>query len=128
MNPRIGRIILFAKDMEKMTTFYEVVIGLRRVQTPDDSDEFVALDAGGIHLCLHRIPEHYAREIEIATPPVAREGTPIKVCFHAPDVRRTRGELEFRGAMLGPVREFGHLHLCDGTDPEGNVFQLSNRF
>lgn len=35
----ISRVILFAKDMEKMTTFYEEVIALRRVQTPDDSDE-----------------------------------------------------------------------------------------
>jgi len=124
---RVSRIILFANDMEKMTPFYEAIIGLRRVGTPEDSDDFVALDAGGVHLCLHRIPEQYARDVEVAIPPVAREGTPIKVCFHSPDVRHARGVLESRGARLGPVREFGNLHVCDGIDPEGNVFQISNR-
>jgi len=127
VNLGVSRIILFAKDMEKMSTFYEVIIGLRRVETPDDSDDFVVLDAGGVRLCLHRIPEQYARDIEISSPPVAREGTPLKICFHSSNVRHARGVLESRGAMLGPVREFGSLHLCDGTDPEGNVFQLSNR-
>ena len=127
MKLEVGRIIVFAKDMEKMTSYYETVVGLPRAGTPDDSEDFVAFDAGGVHFCLHRIPEHYARDIEIATPPIAREATPIKVSFHSPAVRSAREVLESRGAMLGPVREFGTLHLCDGTDPEGNVFQLSNR-
>ena len=29
----------------------------------DDSDEFVTFDAGACLLCLHAIPEHYARDI-----------------------------------------------------------------
>jgi len=48
----MARVILFAKDMKRMTSFYESVVGLQR---------------------------------------------------------------------------FDGLHLCDGIDPEGNVFQISNR-
>ena len=43
------------------------------------------------------------------------------------DMSAFYGSVVARGASMGPVREFGNLHLCDGVDPEGNVFQLSNR-
>jgi len=125
--PEIARVIIFAKDMGKMESFYRDVIGLSRVTTPDDSRDFVSFDAGAVRLSLHRIPEEYASDSEIADPPVPRKNTPIKIVFLADDVTRTRSELESRGASLGAVRQFGALHLCDGTDPEGNVFQLSNR-
>lgn len=123
----ISRVIIFAKDMEKMASFYGSVLGLPCVETVDDSAEFVSFDAGAIDLALHGIPEKYARSLQISDPPVAREGTPIKVAFGVESVNETRRELESRGATMGPVREFGALQLCDGTDPEGNIFQLSNR-
>ncbi len=123
----IARVIIFAKDMAKMASFYGSVIGLPRVETPDDSADFISFDAGALQLALHRIPEEYARGIEITDPPMARKNAVIKVVFGAVNVNQTRGELESRGATLGPVRQFGDLHLCDGTDPEGNIFQLSNR-
>jgi len=124
---KIARVIIFAKDMAKMASFYGSVLGLPRVETPDDSADFISFDAGALQLALHRIPEEYARGIEITDPPMARENAVIKVVFGAVNVNQTRGELESRGATLGPVRQFGALHLCDGTDPEGNIFQLSNR-
>lgn len=124
---RIARVILFAKDMDKMVSFYGSVLGLPRVETPDDSADFVSFEAGAVQLALHSIPEKYARGIEIADPPIAREGTPLKVAFGVDNVAQVRRELESRGATLGPVHESGALHLCDGTDPEGNIFQLSNR-
>jgi predicted enzyme related to lactoylglutathione lyase len=126
-SPEISRIIIFAKNMKKMEFFYEDVLGLPRADTADDSPDFVCFQAGAVQLALHRIPGERARNLEIADPPVARESTPIKVALHADDVHGRRAELESRGAALGPVREFGGLHLCDGTDPEGNVFQLSDR-
>jgi predicted enzyme related to lactoylglutathione lyase len=123
----VARVIIFAKDMLKMESFYGNVIGLPRVQTPDDSPDFISFEAGAVHLALHRIPDELARTLEIADPPVAREGTPIKIAFHAGNVHRSRAELNSRGANLGRIRDFGALYLCDGTDPEGNIFQLSNR-
>ena len=123
----IARIIIFAKDMEKMASCYGSVIGLPRVETPDDSSDFISFDAGAVHLALHRIPEDYARGFEITDPPIARESTPMKVAFRVENVHQTRRELQSRGATFGPVREFGALRLCDGADPEANIFQLSNR-
>ena len=123
----IRRIILFVKDMDRARVFYGEVLGLKRIDSADDSDDFVSFEAGSVHLALHRIPERHAREIEISDPPRAREATPIKFAFGAADVGATRAELISRGADMGPLRRFGSLELCDGVDPEGNVFQLSNR-
>jgi catechol 2,3-dioxygenase-like lactoylglutathione lyase family enzyme len=127
MELRIARIILFAKDMAERTSFYGGVLGLSRVDGPEDSPKFVSFQAGAVQFSLHAIPERYTRTIEISDPPIPLEGAPIKVAFGVEDVAGMRRELNSRGARMGPAREFGDLHLCDGTDPEGNVFQLSNR-
>lgn len=47
--------------------------------------------------------------------------------FHADDVAAARADLMARGARIGPVKTFGALRLCDGSDPDDNRFQLSNR-
>ena len=41
------------------------------------------------------------------------------------DVAKTRESPPYMGVSLDKLRIFGDLHLCDGCDPEGNVFQLS---
>lgn len=127
MKLEIARVILFAKDMRSMTRFYEDVIGLGRISTPDDSPGWVAFDAGGCQLALHEVPAPYAKGIETQDPPVPRHGAAWKVAFRARDVAAAREAIAARGANVGPVKTFGDLHLCDGIDPEGNVFQLSNR-
>ncbi len=123
----VARVIVFAVDMAKMTAFYEDVLGLERVVGDDDPTEFVSLRSGPIQLSLHRVPDRFARDIEIADPPEPRHGTPLKVAFGVDDVAATRTALESRGARMDPVRVFGELHLCDGVDPEGNIFQITNR-
>jgi catechol 2,3-dioxygenase-like lactoylglutathione lyase family enzyme len=123
---RIARVILFVKDMQRMLAFYEGTLGL--VVEPGDHDpaEFVTLRAGSCELALHLIPERWARDIHIADPPEARESTPIKITFVAADVEAARVELTAGGARMGEVRRFPPRVSCDGVDPEGNVFQISN--
>ena len=45
----------------------------------------------------------------------------------APTIYGVRAELISRGATMGTFKRFGALELCDGTDPDGNTFQISNR-
>jgi catechol 2,3-dioxygenase-like lactoylglutathione lyase family enzyme len=96
--------------MEAMAAFYEQRIGLKVLSREDG---FVDFDAGGARLALHR-----------GTPNPSR----TKICFYAPDVSKARGELVGRGVKMSRDPGPGSgLKLCDGKDPEGNVFQLSNR-
>ena len=109
---RIGikRVILFVEDVPKLTEFYEQKLGLSVVlRTP----EFVDFDAGGIHLALHKGTSRPGR---------------TKICFYAEDVSQARAALVARGVAMGKDPGPGEgLKLCDGKDPEGNPFQLSNR-
>jgi predicted enzyme related to lactoylglutathione lyase len=70
------------------------------------------------------VASHPARQIEITNPPRAREETPIKLLFEVDDLDEVRQRLVFYGATMFEPRTTG---VCDGLDPEGNVFSLVPR-
>ena len=107
---RIKRVILFGRHIPSLVCFYRDVLGLPLL-TDESDDGWAEFDAGGCRLALHR----------------GRPAKGAKVVFWSKSVARDRDRLVQRGAAMGPVRNLGRLHLCDGQDPEGNVFQLSNR-
>lgn len=113
MGFKIKRIIIFSKDVPALAKFYHDAFGLKAEETSDKS--WAELSAGDVSLALHK-----------GTPPPPSRGLP-KVVFWCGDVEKTRQSLLKLGVSLGKLRIFGDLHLCDGEDPEGNVFQLSNR-
>ena len=108
---RLQRVILFVRDMKALTAFYRDVLGLS-IQDGSPEQGWVEFDGGGCSLALHR-----------GKP---RKGA-TKIAFWSRDVEQARRELIQRGAKLGKVRKFGDLVLCDGRDPEGNLYQLSSR-
>ena len=97
--------------MWRVAGFYEGKLGLKVVGREKG---FVDLEAGGVRLALH----------SAGTVKAGR----TKICFYVEDVSAARAELVGRGVKMGKDPGGGEgLRLCDGTDPEGNVFQLSNR-
>ena len=77
-----------------------------------------------------RMPEAIARTVDIATPPVLREDTPLKCSFRVADLGRVAEDAAATGGGTRPLSEawtwLGELHL-DGHDPEGNVVQFRQR-
>lgn len=110
----IKRIILFSKNVPRLARFYKDVFDLTVKGDPGDRS-WIELDAGACSLALHK-----------GAPPKAAKGLP-KIVFWSQDVEKTRQELAKKGAVLVKLKAFGDLQLCDGRDPEGNTFQLSNR-
>jgi predicted enzyme related to lactoylglutathione lyase len=58
---------------------------------------------------------------------VRREDVPVKLVFAVVDIVAARNSAAERGGAVDPVdREWGFegFKVCDGHDPEGNVFQL----
>ena len=111
MDLSLKRIIIFTKDMPGMTRFYRAVLGLRQ---KSDESGWKVFDAGGCDLALHN------GSSEVGT-------RPPKLSFFSADVTKTRDDLLKRGAKLGKVKSKDGLDLCEGKDPEGNPFQISNR-
>lgn len=102
---KLARVILFTRHMATMTAFYRDVLGLSlKIQEKG----WVEFDVLALHEGTGKV------------------GT-IKLAFGSTDVAKTRDQLAARGARMGKVKDFGGLVLCDGKDPDGNLFQISNR-
>lgn len=115
MQLTMTRIIYFTNKMKLMTAFYRDTLGLDSIEDPKNSpSEFIEFDAGACTIALHK----------------GSSGTPAsrtKIVFFVEDVGETREELIRRGVKMGKFNPQSSLHICDGKDPEGNKFQISNR-
>lgn len=122
MNAEVSRLILFVDDIDKMTAFYRGVLGLGKL--PGGSEGYVCFAGGGIEICLHVLPEQY-RTVGAEYP--KREDTYVKFVFRSDDVEGDRKYLIENGLRMNEIVRYGDIDLCDGADPEGNIFQLSSR-
>jgi catechol 2,3-dioxygenase-like lactoylglutathione lyase family enzyme len=105
------RIVLFTKDMPGMVAFYRDVLGLRLARDEKGWKEF---DANGCVIALHNGTSSPGRR-------------PPKIGFWAKDIAAARQELLRRGAKLSKLMAGGGLIRCEGKDPDGNSFSISDR-
>ncbi len=111
----ITRVMLFVKDVPLVAAFYRDRLGLKLIGEIDP--KWVELDAGSCTIALH-----YAKQ------PLSERGEPSgKIVFGVRDVPAGKALLEGRGVRMGKISTFGDISLCDGWDPEGNLFQISSR-
>lgn len=116
--------VIYAKDMLRVSKFYEAVAGLAVTEAEAGH---VVLEANGFQLTVVAIPAQVAASVEVADPPLRREGTPVKLVHFAPNISAAREQVAKLGGLLdSSEREwlFQNTRVCDGHDPEGNVFQL----
>jgi predicted enzyme related to lactoylglutathione lyase len=116
--------VLYAKDLHRLVEFYSIVAGLE-VQPIEKG--YAVLGQKPSQFVIVRIPKRIADSIDIATPPLRREDTPIKLVFAVEDIASARARVAERGGVVNAVErewEFEGAKVCDGHDPEGNVFQL----
>lgn len=114
MRLEMKRVILFVRDIEAVGAFYQNQLGLPVKDKPSEPG-WLELDTGACTLALHSGGE------------TNESPRSPKIVFASTDVDLTRSELISRGARVAPVRTFGGLEFCEGKDPEGNLFQISNR-
>ena len=116
--------VIYAKDLRRLSRFYAEVLGL---STVEEAEDHIVLQSTAFELVVVAIPAHIAQQISVASPPVRREGTPIKLWFAVPGIDRVRECAARHGGELNaPERtwRFNGYLVCDGHDPEGNVFQV----
>jgi predicted enzyme related to lactoylglutathione lyase len=119
----MNRVIVFVGDVEKCAEFYRDLFDLTPIESEYSPSEWLELDAGGCRLAFHKA---YGPDGPIDEP-TGSSSNPHKIVFFADDVPAMREELLRRGAPMEEVNTFGDLTLCDGSDPEGHRFQVSNR-
>lgn len=107
----LARIIFFTDRIEAMAAFYRRHFGLELVT---DEAAWKELDAGGCRIALH------------ANARARPNGHTPKIAFRCHDVATKRAELIAEGVPMGKLWD-GEISFCDGVDPDGNAFSISNR-
>jgi predicted enzyme related to lactoylglutathione lyase len=121
--PSFGAVV-YVKDLLLTSLFYRHVLNLLLVQQEPD---FIVLKKENFDLILVKTPAEIAANIQISSPPGLREDTPIKLVFQVDDLAIARKlASQYGGHVHAKEQEwdFQNFHVCDGFDPEGNIFQL----
>ena len=124
MHAILNRVIIFSGDALKCAAFFRDHFGLKPLG--EWSAEWAELDGGACRLAFHQAHGESGN----MTTPTGSPQNPHKIVFKVPDVAAARQELVAAGVAMGDlvvIKEYGNLIFCDGTDPEGHVFQLCNR-
>jgi len=121
------RAVLFAKDLKRMTTFYSRALGMERRES---GEHHAVLRQSGFELVVHQIPRHIADGIEIAEPPVRREGGAVRLDYPVENIASRRTVAKSLGGQIDespPAWANRDTNFYLGFDPEGNVFGVSER-
>jgi catechol 2,3-dioxygenase-like lactoylglutathione lyase family enzyme len=113
---RLDQVMIFVKDLDRMTAFYRDIVGFRPNGATRLKD-WVEFETGGAGFALHAIPPRTSESIDIASPPAPREDQPCKLIVAVDDVDAELARLEGQGVPI-LRRPWGGW---DFVDPEGNV-------
>jgi hypothetical protein len=122
MRVDLNRVILFVQDVERLTRFYQDNFCLPVVE--EIAGEWCVLAAGPCQLALHRVGKEY----RVSDPTLWKVESNAKLVLAVDrPLTELRAELIAKGVPMRDIKSFPPLtgQLCDGEDPEGNVFQLA---
>jgi catechol-2,3-dioxygenase len=122
MKASLTRVILYVQDVRRLKDFYRNTLELPVVE--EIEGEWAVLKAGTCELALHRVGKPY----RVANPSSWKVETNAKLVMTVErDLEELRAELIGKGVVMGRIKSYPPLTgpLCDGQDPEGNVFQLA---
>jgi catechol 2,3-dioxygenase-like lactoylglutathione lyase family enzyme len=111
---KLERVIVFTPDAARLAEFYRSAFGLEPIG--ESGTDWIELEGGGCSIAFHTIAENST----------VRDGW-IKLAFGTPKVAEEKARLEDLGVRMSDITSFDGIDLCDGTDPDGNRFQISSR-
>jgi len=125
MDIQLNRIILFAQDVNRLKKFYQEYFSFNLVE--EIKNEWVVLNAGQIEIAFHKIGDAYKINKDIPFKVDSNTKLVFELNSALPAFRESLVE---QGVLLRELKSFpgSNYLLCDGEDPEGNVFQLKQKF
>ena len=124
MTLNLDTIILYVRDVNRLKSFYTDLLHLAVIE--EIEAQWVLLQAGTGSIGLHRMGDAYLE----STAEVAQDHSNTKIVFATgEDIQRLRQQLLDQGVRMREIKTFDNYDywLCDGEDPEGNVFQLKQK-
>jgi len=124
MKLTLDTIMIFVQDVDKLKAFYVNLLKLDVIE--ETKAKWLLLKAGACCLGLHRIGEPY-READQGE---YKFDNNTKIVFAVDtDIFAIREDLIRNNVIMKEVMTWDNYDfwICDGEDPEGNVFQLKQR-
>lgn len=112
--PVLCRLILHVRDPAALAAWYVATFGWR-IAVDERGEGWIELDAGGgfllaLHAGARSKPNHWP-----------------KIQLRVQDVALAKVELAQNGVILGEIQTWKNQQWAEGSDPEGNTFQISIR-
>ncbi len=124
MTVNLDAIILYVQDVDRLKTFYIDTFNMEVIE--EHPPQWVLLKAGHGNLGLHKIGEQYLDKSKGSF----KFDSNCKIVFDIQeDINKARDRLVSQNVAMREVKTFDNYDywLCDGEDPEGNVFQLKKK-
>ncbi|SDJ56710.1 VOC family protein [Chryseobacterium jejuense] len=123
MNIKLDSIILYVQNISLLKNFYVENFNFKVIE---EDAVWVLMNVGSVNIGLHKIGDQYLEKIETGY----QFDNNTKLVFEVDtDIESARNELLSKKVEMRAIKTFENYNfwLCDGTDPEGNVFQLKCR-
>ncbi|MCW3463538.1 hypothetical protein [Chitinophaga nivalis] len=124
MKLNLSTIVLFVQHVDKLKCFYVDILHLEIIE--EIPSEWLLLKAGNCHIGLHKIGNAYLSPDAAAF----KFDNNTKMVFEiTEDIHTVRDYLLQQAVSMKAITTFDNYDfwLCDGEDPEGNVFQLKQK-
>ena len=124
MKVNLETIIIFVQNVDKLKLFYVDILELEILE--EWQSEWLLLNAGNCKIGLHKIGKQY---LDSSNGEFKFDNN-TKIVFEIEeDISEVRSRLLDKNVLLKEIKTFDNYNywLCDGEDPEGNVFQLKQR-
>jgi catechol-2,3-dioxygenase len=124
MQFNLDTIILYVQNVEKLKSFYIDIFKLEVIEEYESL--WVLLKAGNAKIGLHQIGDQYIDKSK----GTFKFDSNCKIVFEIDDdIDKVRQQLLNQKVLMREIKTFENYCylLCDGKDPEGNVFQLKQK-
>jgi predicted enzyme related to lactoylglutathione lyase len=115
MPPPIAGIVLYVKDIPKVSVFYQEHFGFTALPSALVGWQQLVSPGGGCGLALHQAAKSQ------------KSGAAMKIVFAVPDVARFIAERRKHGLEFGPIHEARGYAFANAKDPAGNSIAVSDR-
>lgn len=124
MKVNLDTIILYVQNVDNLKSFYTKMFNLEVIETYEST--WALLKVGDGKIGLHKIGEAYWDESKGAF----KFDNNTKIVFEIDaDIHHFRAQLLDQQVAMRELKTFDNYDywLCDGEDPEGNVFQIKQK-
>lgn len=120
--PARAGVFIYAKDLDRLSSFYQSVLGLTKVHR---TDQMIILRSPELELIVHAMPPQIAARVSISSPPQLRDTVAIKFFSTVESLASAQDSAQRLGGQVFPEQWQGPGFVVrNASDPEGNIFQL----